>query len=65
MQQFALNPQLQRQSVRNLNLHEYQSKALMEKYNVRVQRWRLAKTPEEAEEQAKDLGKLKYKNILL
>mmetsp|Transcript_12768 Transcript_12768/g.26958 ORF Transcript_12768/g.26958 Transcript_12768/m.26958 type:complete len:428 (-) Transcript_12768:64-1347(-) len=54
--QFALNPQLQRQSVRNLNLHEYQSKALMEKYNVRVQRWRLAKTPEEAEEQAKDLA---------
>lgn len=28
----------------------------MEKYNVRVQRWRLAKTAEEAEEQAKDLG---------
>merc|ERR1712137_1011848 len=53
--QFAnTTPQLQ--SVRHLNLHEYQSKALMEKYNVRVQRWRLAATPEEAEEQAKDLA---------
>lgn len=41
---------------RNLNLHEFQSKALMEKYNVRVQRWRLVRSAEEAEEQAKDLG---------
>merc|ERR1712137_1173463 len=53
--QFAnTTPQLQ--SVRHLNLHEYQSKALMEKYNVRVQRWRLAATAEEAETQAKDLN---------
>lgn len=44
------------QTKRNLNLHEYQSKALMDKYSVRVQRWRLAKTAAEAEAQAKDLG---------
>merc|ERR1712137_1245290 len=50
------NSPVQQQFVRNLNLHEYQSKALMEKYNVRVQRWRLAKNPDEAEELAKDLA---------
>jgi len=54
-QRFVNSPIIQ-QSVRNLNLHEYQSKALMDKYNVRVQRWRLAKNPEDAEEQAKDLN---------
>jgi len=53
--QFA-NTTPQYQSVRHLNLHEYQSKALMEKYNVRVQRWRLATSAEEAETQAKDLN---------
>ena len=28
----------------------------MEKYNVRVQKWRIATTPEEAEKAAKDLS---------
>ena len=32
----------------------------MEKYNVRVQRWRLAATTEEAETQAKDLSKRRH-----
>jgi len=41
---------------RSLNLHEYDSKALMDKYNVRTQRWRLASTPEEASKGAKDLN---------
>jgi len=41
---------------RELNLHEYSSKALMDKYGVRTQKWRLATTPEEAESAAKDLA---------
>lgn len=41
--------------VRHLNLHEYQSKNLMSKYNVRVQKGLTASTPEEAEAAAKKL----------
>ena len=36
------------EQVRRLNLHEYQSKNLMEKFNVRMQRGAEASTPEEA-----------------
>ncbi len=43
--------------VRHLNLHEYQSKDLMKKFNVRVQRGIMASTAEEAEQAAKDLLK--------
>ena len=35
-------------AVRNLNLHEYQSKIIMEKFGVNMQRGKEAKTPEEA-----------------
>ena len=42
--------------VRHLNLHEYQSKQLMEKYNINVQRFKMAKDPEEAERAVKELG---------
>jgi succinyl-CoA synthetase beta subunit len=41
--------------VRELNLQEYSSKALMEKFNIRKQNWRLATTSEEAETAAKEL----------
>lgn len=41
--------------VRNLNLHEYSSKGLLDKYGVRTQKWRLATTPEEAEKAAAEL----------
>lgn len=43
--------------VRHLNLHEYQSKALMAKYNVRVQKGMVASTPDEAEQVARKLLK--------
>lgn len=46
---------LHKQQVRHLNLHEFQSKALMAKYNVRVQKGEKASTPEEAEAVAKRL----------
>jgi|EP00945_MAST-04E_sp_MAST-4E-sp1_P002073 succinyl-CoA synthetase beta subunit len=36
------------EQVRRLNLHEYQSKNLMDKFNVRTQRGQEASTPEEA-----------------
>jgi succinyl-CoA synthetase beta subunit len=40
---------------RFINLHEYQSKELMEKYGVVVQRFRVGSTPEEVEKGAKEL----------
>jgi len=43
------------QPARNLNIHEYQSKMLMDKHGVQIQRWRLATNPEEAEKGAKEL----------
>jgi succinyl-CoA synthetase beta subunit len=42
---------------RNLNIHEYQSKTLMDRHGVNTQKWRLATTPEEAEKGAKELSK--------
>ena len=42
--------------VRHLNLHEYQSKRLMEAYKINTQRFEIAETPEEAGRAAKDLG---------
>ena len=44
-------------AVRYLNLHEYQSKDLMESYNVIVQRGRMARTPEEAAAVAEEILK--------
>jgi len=42
-------------AVRFLNLHEYQSKGLMEQYGVRVQRGKVAATAEEALKAAEEL----------
>lgn len=42
--------------VRHLNLHEYQSKQLMEKHAVNVQRFRMADSPAEAKEAVRALG---------
>jgi len=50
----SLSPALMQ--ARELNLQEYSSKALMDKFGVRTQKWRLATTPEEAESAAKDLN---------
>jgi succinyl-CoA synthetase beta subunit len=44
-------------AVRFLNLHEYQSKDLMESYNVIVQRGRMASTPDEAAAVAEEILK--------
>jgi len=43
------------QQVRNLNLHEYQSKVLMEEYNVRVQKGYMAENAEQASTLAHEL----------
>jgi succinyl-CoA synthetase beta subunit len=32
----------------NLNLHEYQSKELMDKFGINIQKWKVATTAEEA-----------------
>jgi len=37
-------------------MHEYQSKELMKKYNIDVQRFRVAENPEEAEKAVESLG---------
>eukprot|EP01147_Barroeca_monosierra_P003019 gene3019-5803_t len=50
----------QTMQVRNLNLHEFQSKALMQKYGINVQRFRTAYTPEEAEKGAVELDVKEY-----
>ncbi len=42
-------------SLRRLNLHEYQSKELMTKYNVAVQKFKTAETAQQAEQYAKQL----------
>ncbi len=43
--------------VRHLNLQEFSSKSLMDKFGVRTQKWRLATTGDEAEKAAKELLK--------
>ena len=45
------------QQVRFFNLHEYQSKDLMEKYSVNVQKFRTATNAEDAVAFAHELGK--------
>ena len=40
-----------------MNLHEYQGKQLLEKFNVAIQKGYVANTPEEAVECAKKLSK--------
>ena len=51
-------------SKRWLNIHEYQSKALMDKFGVNTQRWVLATTPQEAESGAKKLNAKEELRIL-
>lgn len=51
--------------VRHLNLHEYQSKKLMESYKINTQRFEIAETPEEAGRAAKNLGKCLKRNDFL
>eukprot|EP01137_Pigoraptor_chileana_P008250 Opistho-2@54810 len=52
--------------VRNLNLHEYQSKELMEKHGVTTQRFKVANTPGEALGAAKwVMNDIKAKEIVL
>ncbi len=41
---------------RMLNLHEYQSKWLMQQHQVRVQKFRVADSPELAQKYAEELG---------
>ena len=41
----------------HLNLHEYQSKKLMESYKINTQKFEIAETPEDAGRAAKNLGK--------
>lgn len=55
----------QRTAVRHLNLHEYQSKDLMAKYNVRVQKGYMASTPEEALQVADRLVEEKAEELIL
>jgi len=50
-------PQLQK---RFFNLHEYQSKQLMDKFNVKNQRWQLAESAEQAEKAAESLQAKEY-----
>jgi len=53
------------QQVRHLNLHEWQAKALMAQYGVRVQKGKVAHTPEEAEKIAIELLKANPKAELV
>jgi len=47
-------------SRRLLNLHEYQSKQLLDRYNINVQRWRLATSVDEATAAVNDLKAKQY-----
>jgi len=51
--------------VRYLNLHEYQSKDLMNKFNVRVQRGIMAETADAAEEAAKELRRTGAEELVI
>jgi len=46
----------QNKQFRQLNIHEYQSKELMDKFGVKTQKWRLATTPKQARKVAEELG---------
>lgn len=48
---------LMARQVRHLNLHEYQSKQLMAKHNVNVQRFAIAESIDQAENAARGLSK--------
>eukprot|EP01089_Gocevia_fonbrunei_P001048 TRINITY_DN10_c0_g1_i1.p1 TRINITY_DN10_c0_g1~~TRINITY_DN10_c0_g1_i1.p1 ORF type:complete len:448 (-),score=142.38 TRINITY_DN10_c0_g1_i1:38-1381(-) len=46
----------QKTEARYLNLQEYRSKSLMDKFGVNTQKWRIANTPEEAVKGSKELN---------
>ena len=46
------------QRVRNLNLHEYQSKELMQKFSIAVQKFKPADNAAQAEQAARELSLL-------
>ena len=46
----------QKQFVRNLSIHEHSSISLLQKYGLTVPRGKVARTPQEAENIAKELG---------
>lgn len=52
----ALPKSIHHQSVRNLNIHEYQAVQLFEKYGIPTSRSKVASTPDEAEKAAEALG---------
>ena len=45
--------------MRHLNLHEYQSKLLMEQYGCNTQKFKIATSSQEATVAATDLGRIK------
>ena len=51
--------------VRHLNLHEYQSKKLMERFSINTQKFELAETASEAAAAAKNLGNFVHKSSRL
>lgn len=57
-----VSPAFLTSQLRFLNIHEYQSKQLLNKHGVNTQRWALATTPEEAKRAAEEL---KAKELVL
>lgn len=51
-----VNTNLNRITVRNLNIHEYQSKELMDKYGITTQKWRLVTSVDQTVDAAKSLN---------
>ena len=51
----GLYPKFVRKSRKTMNLHEYQGKEILAGYGVRIQRGKVAQTPAEAVEVAKQL----------
>jgi len=54
--QLSRNVPLMKTPSRNLNIHEYQSKELMDKYGITTQKWKLVTSVNEAESAAKALN---------
>jgi len=55
-----LLPRPARMQVRHLNLHEYQSKAVLDKFGVNTQKWRLATNASEAKKAIVELNVSEY-----
>jgi len=60
-----LKPSAWQGQVRHLNIHEYQSKILMDKYGVNIQKWRLASTPNEAQKGAQELKQMNAEEFVV